>query len=61
MFQPLIVIYLVLWLLQAADDQGGRSLLSHILVQSVFVSTKEKKESNQLFHFMKLVTKLLSK
>lgn len=60
MFQPLIVIYLVLWLLQAADDQGGRSLLSHILVQSVFVSTKEKK-SNQLFHFMKLVTKLSSK
>ena len=60
MFQPLIVIYLVLWLLQAADDQGERSLLSHILVQSVFVSTKEKK-SNQLFHFMKLVTKLLSK
>lgn len=60
MFQPLIVIYLVLWLLQAADDRGGRSLLSHILVQSVFVSTKEKK-SNQLFHFMKLVTKLLSK
>lgn len=60
MFQPLIVIYLVLWLLQAADDQGGRSLLSHILVQSVFVSTKEKK-SNQLFDFMKLVTKLLSK
>lgn len=61
MFQPLIVIYLVLWLLQAADDQGGRSLLSRILVQSVFVSTKEKKKSNQLFHFMKLVTKLLSK
>lgn len=49
MFQPLIVIYLVLWLLQAADDQGGRSLLSHILVQSVFVSTKEKKNLINFF------------
>lgn len=49
MFQPLIVIYLVLWLLQAADDQGGRSLLSHILVQSVLCPQKKKKNLINFF------------